>query len=95
MYVYEDNVIFEVIDEQYRPVPPGVYGDKVLITILISRTQGAQNNVNNTQLTDTIRRNLTAQNVLAPSIFVEHVDVIPKNATGKTPLIKAYRSTKQ
>lgn len=39
LYVYEDNVIFEVVDEQYRPVPPGVYGDKLLITVLASRTQ--------------------------------------------------------
>jgi phenylacetate-coenzyme A ligase PaaK-like adenylate-forming protein len=23
MHVYEDNVIFEVVDEQYHPVPPG------------------------------------------------------------------------
>lgn len=175
MYVYEDNVIFEVVDEQYRPVPPGVYGDKVLITTLFSRTQpliryelsdsirlstvpsrlhlpfvridgiqgrtedilrlptpsggevavhpitfhhildslpvsgwqvvqeqdrlrvllsSAQNNVNDAQLVDSIRRNLTAQNVLPPRIFVEHVDVIPKNATGKTPLIKTYRPTR-
>ena len=175
MYVYEDNVIFEIVDEQYRPVPHGVYGDKVLITTLFTRTQpliryelsdsvrlspvpsrlhlpfvridgiqgrtedilrlptpsggevavhpitfhhildslpvsgwqvvqeqdrlrvllsSAQNNVNDAQLVDSIRRNLTAQNVLAPRIFVEHVDVIPKNATGKTPLIKAYRPTR-
>ena len=39
MSVFEDNAIFEVVDEQYRPVPPGVYGDKVLITMLSSRTQ--------------------------------------------------------
>ncbi len=39
LYLYEDNVILEVVDEKYRPVPPGVYGDKVLITMLSSRTQ--------------------------------------------------------
>lgn len=172
MYVYEDNVIFEAVDEEYRPVPPGVYGDKVLITTLFGRTQpliryelsdsvrlaaepgsltlpfvridgiqgrtedilrlpavsggevavhpitfhhvldslpvsgwqvvqekdglrvllsGAQNNVNDAQLIDAITRNLTAQNVFAPRISAQHVDVIPKNATGKAPLIKAYR----
>lgn len=172
MYVYEDNVIFEVVDEQYRPVPPGTYGDKVLITTLFSRTQpliryelsdsvrlstepgslhlpfaridgiqgrtedilhlpaisggevavhpitfhhvldslpvsgwqvvqekdglrvllsGAQNNTNEIQVVDAITRNLTAQDVLIPQISVQHVDVIPKNATGKVPLIKAYR----
>lgn len=171
MYVYEDNVIFEVVDEQYRPVPPGTYGDKVLITTLFGRTQpliryelsdsvrlatepsslnlpfvridgiqgrtedilrlpavsgsevavhpitfhhvldslpvsgwqvvqekdglqvllsGALNSANDTQIVDTITRNLTAQNALAPRISVQHVDVIPKNATGKAPLIKAY-----
>ena len=173
MYVYEDNVIFEVVDEEYRPVPPGAYGDKVLITTLFGQTQpliryelsdsvrlapepsslhlpfvridgiqgrtedilrlpavsggdvavhpitfhhvldslpvsgwqvvqekdglrvllsGAQNNTNDTQVVDAITRNLTAQNVLTPRISVQHVDVIPKNATGKTPLIKAYSS---
>ncbi len=39
LYLFEDNVIFEVVDEQYRPVPPGVYGAKVLLTVLFSRTQ--------------------------------------------------------
>ena len=172
MYVYEDNVIFEVVDEQYRLVPPGTYGDKVLITTLFSRTQpliryelsdsvqlaaepsslnmpfvridgiqgrtedmlqlpaasggevavhpitfhhvldplpvsgwqvvqeknalrvllsGAQNTVNDSQLINAITSNLTTQNVLVPQISVQHVNVIPKNATGKTPLIKAYR----
>jgi putative adenylate-forming enzyme len=175
MYVYEDNVIFEVVDEQYRPVPPSVYGDKVLITTLFGRTQpliryelsdsvrlaaepgklnlpfvridsiqgrtedilrltavsggevavhpitfhhvldslpvsgwqvvqekdglqlllsGALNDANDTQIMDAITRNLTAQNVLAPRISVQHVNSIPKNATGKTPLIKAYRPTR-
>lgn len=173
MYVYEDNVIFEVVDEQYRPVPPGVYGDKVLITTLFSRTQpliryelsdslrlavepsslnmpfvridgiqgrtedilhlpagsggevqvhpitfhhvldslpvsawqvvqekdglrvllsGALNGANDTQIVNAITRNLTAQNALVPQISVQHVNGIPKNATGKTPLIKAYHA---
>ena len=175
MYVYEDNVIFEVVDEQSRPVPPGAYGAKVLITTLFSRTQpliryelsdsvrlaaepgslhlpfvridgiqgrtedilhlpaisggevaihpitfhhvldslpvngwqvvqekdglrillsGAQNNTNDIQVVDAITRNLTAQGVLLPQISVQHVDVIPKNATGKAPLIKACRPAK-
>lgn len=171
MYVYEDNVIFEVVDEEYHPVPPGTYGDKVLITTLFGRTQpliryelsdsvrlaaepgslhlpfvridgiqgrtedilhvpavyggevavhpitfhhvldslpvsgwqvaqekdglrvllsGALNGANDTQIVDAITRNLTAQNALVPRISVQHVKGIPKNATGKTPLIKAY-----
>lgn len=39
LYLFEDSVIFEVVDEKYRPVPAGVYGDKLLITVLFSRTQ--------------------------------------------------------
>jgi len=39
MHLYEDLVIAEVVDENYHPVPPGVYGAKVLITTLFSRTQ--------------------------------------------------------
>ncbi len=171
LYLFEDNVIFEVVDEQYRPVPPGVYGDKVLITTLFSRIQpliryelsdsvrlaadtgshslpfaridgiqgrtedilrlpgisggevavhpitfhhvldslpvsgwqvvqeadglrllwsGALNGVNDSTLVDALTRNLTAQNVILPRIWVQHVEAIPKNATGKAPLVKAY-----
>ena len=170
LYLYEDNLIFEVVDEQYRPVPSGTFGEKVLITVLTSRTQpliryelsdsvrlasepssnlpfaridgiqgrtedilhlpttagsevavhpitfhhvldsllvsgwqvvqekdglrvllsGALNGTHDTPIVDAITRNLTAQNVLTPRISVQHVDVIPKNATGKAPLIKAY-----
>lgn len=39
LHLYEDLTIVEVADEQNRPVPPGVYGDKVLLTVLFSRTQ--------------------------------------------------------
>lgn len=172
LYLFEDNAIVEVVDEQYRPVPPGVYGDRVLITMLFSRTQpliryelsdsvrlaahpgnsrlpfaridgiqgraedilhlpavsggevavhpitfhhvldslpvsgwqvvqeadglrvllnGAQNGVNDLVLVDTLTRGLAAQNVITPRISVQHLAVIPKAATGKTPLIKAYR----
>jgi phenylacetate-coenzyme A ligase PaaK-like adenylate-forming protein len=39
MHFYEDLVITEVVDEQYRPVPVGEYGAKILVTTLFSRTQ--------------------------------------------------------
>lgn len=39
LYLFEDLVIFEIVDEQNQPVPPGVYGDKVLLTVLSNRTQ--------------------------------------------------------
>ena len=39
MHLHEDLVIIEVVDEHNRPVPPGVHGDKVLVTALYKRAQ--------------------------------------------------------
>jgi len=39
LHLFEDLVIFEVVDQNNRPVPPAVYGDKLLITVLFNRTQ--------------------------------------------------------
>jgi phenylacetate-CoA ligase len=39
MHFFEDLVISEVVDDHYRPVPSGEYGEKVLVTVLFSRTQ--------------------------------------------------------
>lgn len=39
MHLAEDMVIFEVVDQDNRPVPPGMFGDKALLTVLFSRTQ--------------------------------------------------------
>jgi putative adenylate-forming enzyme len=39
LHFYEDLVIPEVVDEKYRPVPPGEYGAKLLVTTPFSRTQ--------------------------------------------------------
>ncbi len=39
MHFLEDLVITENVDEQYRPVQPGEYGAKLLVTTLFSRTQ--------------------------------------------------------
>jgi len=39
LHLFEDQVIFEVVDRENRPVPAGVYGDKLLITVLFNRTQ--------------------------------------------------------
>ena len=38
MHLFEDLVITEVVDEDNRPVPPGIYGEEVLVTVLFSRT---------------------------------------------------------
>jgi phenylacetate-coenzyme A ligase PaaK-like adenylate-forming protein len=37
--LFEDQVIFEVVDERNQPVPPGTYGEKVLLTVLFNHTQ--------------------------------------------------------
>jgi phenylacetate-coenzyme A ligase PaaK-like adenylate-forming protein len=38
LHLFEDRVVFEVVDADSRPVPPGVYGERLLITVLGSRT---------------------------------------------------------
>jgi phenylacetate-CoA ligase len=38
LHLFEDVVITEVVDADNRPVPPGQYGTKVLVTVLFSRT---------------------------------------------------------
>ena len=37
--VFEDQVIVEPVDADLRPVPPGVFADKLLVTVLFNRTQ--------------------------------------------------------
>ncbi len=39
LHLFEDLFIFEVVDHQNHPVPPGHYGDKVLLTVLFNHTQ--------------------------------------------------------
>lgn len=39
LHAFEDLVMFEVVDEQNRPVPPGATGHKVLLTNLFGYTQ--------------------------------------------------------
>ncbi|MBN8590580.1 MAG: phenylacetate--CoA ligase family protein [Anaerolineae bacterium] len=39
LHLYEDLILVENVDEHNRPVPTGVYGDKVLVTVLFNRTQ--------------------------------------------------------
>jgi putative adenylate-forming enzyme len=38
MHLFEDLVIPEIVDDQYRPVPAGEPGDRLLVTVLSSRT---------------------------------------------------------
>lgn len=39
LHLFEDLLIVEVVDQDNQPVPAGVYGDKVLITVLFNYTQ--------------------------------------------------------
>jgi phenylacetate-coenzyme A ligase PaaK-like adenylate-forming protein len=39
MHLFDDLLIVENVDEKNRPVPPGEYGEKILVTTLFSRTQ--------------------------------------------------------
>jgi phenylacetate-CoA ligase len=39
MHVFEDLLILENVDGENRPVPPGAFGEKLLVTVLFSRTQ--------------------------------------------------------
>jgi phenylacetate-CoA ligase len=39
LHLFEDLVVAEVVDDRYRPVPPGQFGQRVLVTVLSSRTQ--------------------------------------------------------
>jgi phenylacetate-coenzyme A ligase PaaK-like adenylate-forming protein len=38
LHVLDDHVVLEVVDDAYRPVPPGTFGAAVLVTVLSSRT---------------------------------------------------------
>lgn len=38
LHLYEDLVVTEIVDEENRPVPPGVYGAKILVTVLFAHT---------------------------------------------------------
>lgn len=172
MHFFEDLVITEIVDEHYRPVPPGEYGAKVLVTTLFSRTQpliryelndsvrvspeshncglpfavlesiqgrvedsltlptvsggevmvrplvinrvmdivpvsgwqvvqqvdnglavlltGARDGMTDERLVDQLTQSLAQEGARVPYIQIQHVPEIPKTASGKAPLIKAY-----
>ena len=172
MHFYEDLVITEVVDGQYRPVPAGEYGAKILVTTLFSRTQpliryelndsvrvspethdcglpfrvlesvqgrvedslmlparsggellirplvinrimdiapvsgwqiqqqadqglvillsGTRNGITDDSLAEQITRSLSQEGAQVPYVRVQRVSEIPKNVSGKAPLIKAY-----
>ena len=172
LHLFEDVVIVEVVDAHNRPVPPGVYGEKMLLTVLFSRTQpliryevsdrvslarasscpcgrpfallegieghapevlhfparaggevaviphvfhrvmdtapvngwqvvqepdelwvllsGASESLNEAMLLDELHQALTAQGAIVPPIRIQRVTTIPRNASGKAPLIVSH-----
>ena len=56
LHRYEDLVIAEIVDDEHRPVPPGEFGAKLLVTVLFSRTQP----LIRYELTDRVRASMEA-----------------------------------
>ena len=69
MHVFEDLLLAEVVDDQNRPVPPGEYGAKLLITTLFSRTQP----LIRYELADSVRISTEAHACQLPFAVVESV----------------------
>jgi putative adenylate-forming enzyme len=69
LHLFEDLVITEVVDAAYQPVPPGAYGEKVLVTVLFSRTQP----LIRYELNDSIRLAATAPACRLPYRVVDGV----------------------
>lgn len=69
MHFFEDLVIAEIVDEQYRPVPPGEYGAKILVTTLFSRTQP----LIRYELNDSVRMSKEPRNCGLPFAVLESV----------------------
>lgn len=172
MHIFEDLLLVEMVDQQYRPVPHGEFGAKMLVTTLFSRTQpliryevndsvrlsaepcsicglpfayidgvqgrvedalsmpatkggqiliqplvfnrvmdilpvsgwqviqetdssltillsGARNGLHDESVSDAIRKELASEGAGMPQIKIQRVAEIPKNASGKAPLIKS------
>ena len=69
MHFLEDLVITEVVDEQYRPVRPGEFGAKLLVTTLFSRTQP----LIRYELNDSVRVSTEAHNCGLPFDVLESI----------------------
>jgi putative adenylate-forming enzyme len=69
MHFLEDLVITEVVDDQYRPVPPGEFGAKLLVTTLFSRTQP----LIRYELNDSVRVSTESHNCGLPFAVLESI----------------------
>jgi hypothetical protein len=62
------------------------------LCVLIGTSSNSRvNNVSDEVLISALAEALAAQGVKVPPILVQHVNVVPKNASGKAPLIKVNR----
>lgn len=69
LHLFEDLVLAEVVDEHNRPVPPGHYGAKLLITTLFSRTEP----LIRYELNDSVRISAEAQSCRLPFLVLESI----------------------
>jgi phenylacetate-CoA ligase len=69
LHLLEDNVFVEVVDENNQPVPEGVFGDKLLITVLFNKTQP----LIRYELSDSIKLSSSSCPCGRPYILVEDI----------------------
>jgi phenylacetate-coenzyme A ligase PaaK-like adenylate-forming protein len=83
LHLCEDLHVIEVVDAQGRPVPPGEFGERVLVTTLYRRTQP----LIRYELGDRVRLSPRACPCGRPFRLIDavqgRVDMIPRGATGK------------
>ncbi len=60
---------------------------------LVVLLTGARNGLTDDALVNQIHKSLTQEGARVPYIQIQHVTEIPKTASGKAPLIKAYKAT--
>ncbi len=58
---------------------------------LVVLLTGVRNEIKDEALVDQIRKSLAQEDAQVPYIEIQHVAEISKTASGKAPLIKAYR----
>lgn len=69
MHLFEDTAIVEVVDAENRPVSPGTYGHKLLVTVLFNYTQP----LIRYELSDSIRLSTTSGGCKHPYATIDSV----------------------
>jgi len=62
---------------------------------LVVLLTGARNGLTDDALVNQIHKSLTQEGAQVPYIQIQHVTEIPKTASGKAPLIKAYHTVSE